>query len=142
MNTTTERTAWTGRLAHVPTWALSEELQRRGEIPAVDQAVHLPGLTVDPVGSTVVWRGVEYPLCGRKMEVLYAIALWRAKGHRRMPSRTLSMAVFRSARRDDVQNARVHVRYLRQQFPGLLPPMGALGYELALDEPVAAQEVA
>jgi DNA-binding response OmpR family regulator len=147
MATAGERTAWTNRLAHVPSWALSEELQRRGEEDDRDQRVVLAGLVVDPIGSSVTWRGDEYAVGGRQMEVLYALALDRAGGRRRVATRRLAERVFRGFEREGAcANLRVVMAVLRRRFPGLIDSVwigSRVAYGLALaDAPAAAADVA
>jgi DNA-binding response OmpR family regulator len=141
-----EQTAWTARLHRVPTWALVEELCRRGEEPDRDQAVRLPGLVVDPVQSEVTWRGDGYALGGRKMEVVYALALALADGRRRVAGERLARAVFRGfEHRDAMRNLSSTVHDLGQQIPGLLTrvPAGVhAAYGLALDAPTADRRTA
>lgn len=141
----TERTNWTTRLAGVPDWALREELQRRGEEADTDQAVHLPGLTVDPVAGQVVWRGERHRVGGRAMEIVYALALAHQQGRRRVRSDLLAARVFRgwdqAAARASVN---VTLSNLHDRLPGLavterLRGAGPYSYRrLALDEEASA----
>lgn len=134
-----ERTAWTSRLGHVPSWALEEELQRRGEAAQTDPVVDLPGLRVDPLANTVTWRGVEHHLTDRETEVLYALALSRASGRRRVRSAVVAHGVWRGFdERSAVENLRTYVHYLRKRLPGLIARRVKGTYELDLDGPAAA----
>lgn len=136
-------TNWAKALGEIPTFALTAELERRGVREAPDPvAVELPGLTVDPVGSTVVWRGDEYAVSGRQMEMLYVLAVARRDGRRWLATPRLGYEVFRGF---DPESARfstqTYLCYLRKRFPGLIESVRTGGtntaHGLVLDEPVA-----
>lgn len=136
---------WPVRLANTPTWALRAELGRRAEEPDEDLAVRLPGLTVDPAANTVTWRGDEYLLGGRSMEVLYAIATAQASGMTRVSSVVLARRVFRGfGDAEALANLRTYVSYLRRRFPGLVARDSGTGwyraYRLVVDDPAPAAE--
>lgn len=137
---------WRRQLGTVPSWALADELERRGDAPATDRIVRLPGLTVDPVGGAVDWRGDAYVVGGRSMEVLYCLAQARRDGHRRLRYAEIGKRVWRGFAPEDArQNARVTVSSLRTRFPGLLETAGPGGgglVGLVLDAPSAETGVA
>jgi len=141
-------TAWTARLRGVPDWALREELARRGAEADTEAAVHLPGVTVDPVAGQLVWRGDAYLVGGRAMEVLYALALAHAAGRRQVRTDVLAGRVFRGWERDGaLKSLRTTIHDLRRRFPGLLPhAVGGRGdygfYRLATDAPTADRRTA
>lgn len=130
---------WRGQLGGVPTWALEAELERRGDAPAQDRVVRLPGLTVDPVQGLVTWRGDDYVVGGRRMEVLYGLATARRDGFRRLRQEVLAHRIWLGFDAEEAkQNLRVTAMYLRKQFPGLFDAV-RVGTEVAvglvLDEP-------
>lgn len=138
-------TYWQQQVRRTPTWALKEELARREVVPARDSStgsvVQLPGIVVDPVGSVVRWRGEEYALSGRRMEVLYALASARQKGCRRLRCKWIAEAIFRDWEEEGGRrNVRMKVTLLRKQFPGLIDRhrIGMeVAYGLVLDEDAA-----
>lgn len=129
-------TNWPARLAHVPTWALEAVLAQRGTIAERDATVHLPGLAIDPVASSLVWRGREHIVTGRTMEVLYALAQEHACGRHRVLLRHLAKVVWGNTDRSNLETARTYVSDIRKRFPGLInePRPEDIGtYRLMLD---------
>lgn len=127
---------WRTRLAHVPTWALELALAGRTSAPGPD-AVDLGDLVVDPVGGLVRWRGDDYVLTGRAMEVLYALAVAHRAGRRRAKPLALAHAIWRGWEpAGALENLRFHVSRLRRRFPGLIDGGygPGRGYGLAVDD--------
>lgn len=138
---------WRLVLKEVPDWALRDEVAWRDEIAPIDRVVALPGLVVDPVGNTVTWRGDDYVLGGRGMEVILALALARREGRIRVRADVLAELVWRGWETEQaLANLRSYVCGLRARFPGLVASrrgLGRVAYELALaDAPAAAADVA
>lgn len=126
-------------LREVPTWALQEELARRdghaAEIAAPSASVR--GFFIDPIANLVRWRGDTYEVGGRQAEMLYALALARKRGRRRVPAAWLAVTVFRGFTQETADtNVRQTLHDLGQRFPGLLLMSGnrRLGYGLNLDD--------
>lgn len=110
---------------------LLAELHRRGiEVrPAPRSAVvRLPGLVVDPETSHVEWRGESVVLTGRAMEVLYALALARWQGTRRLRSDRLAARVWRGwVLAESLPCLRYAVWTIRKRLPGLIGSEAAPG---------------
>lgn len=121
---------------------LVRECHRRGlELhPAGRTAVvRLAGLVVDPEGSHVEWRGESIVLTGRAMEVLYALALARWQGAKRVRNDRLAARVWRGwSSPESVPSLRWYVSVLRKQLPGLIGSGRGLGYWLNLDDEARA----
>jgi hypothetical protein len=137
---------WRRQAAELPLWILEEELAHRGRRSG-EAAVRLPGLVVDPVASLLTWNGSTRTLCGRRMEIVYALAQARAAGRERVHRNVLAQAVFRGfALRDAVASLRTYACYLYHEIPGLVhgPGQGKVGqgYGLNLDEPASEESAA
>lgn len=135
---------WRQQLACVPTWALEQEMARRADRLG-PEAVDLGELVVDPVGGRVRWRGDDYVLTGRAMEVLYALALAHRDGRLRTAPRALALAVWRGWEVEDARRSlRSYLTVLRRRFPGLI--VGGFGqgrgHGLAVEAPPVRAEVA
>jgi hypothetical protein len=137
---------WRRQAAELPLWILEDELAARGRRGG-EAVVRLPGLVVDPVASLLIWNGVPRTVCGRRMEVLHALAQARAAGRERVRPDVLARAVFRGfALRDAVASVRTYASYLYHEIPGLVhgPGQGKVGqgYGWNLDEPACEEGVA
>lgn len=109
------------QLGGVPTWALEAELVRRGEAPAAEKAIRLPGLVVAPTENTVIWRGEDHAIGGRAMEVIYALAILHQRGFASGSARRIATTVWRGfSEGDALQNLRCTLWMLRRDFPGLV----------------------
>ena len=131
---------YAARLAGIPTWALEAEMGRRGEAPEADLAIRLPGVTIDPVANLLAWRGEEYLVGGRMMEVLYGIARMQQRGFRRVNSKRLAHEIWRGWDEPDaLQCLRTYIGYILRRFPGLIVREVADGrtraYSFALEAP-------
>lgn len=124
-------------LAALPTASLIGEIKRRGasEDEWSRSVVNLPGLTVDPVHSRAVYRGVAYQVGGRAMEVLYALAVLRRRGVVRLRSERLAAKIWRGYDRGRASAClRSSVYELNKAIPGLIDSRrNGLGYALNLD---------
>jgi hypothetical protein len=140
---------WRRQAAELPLWVLEEELAERGRRSG-EAAVRLPGLVVDPVASVLIWNGSRRTVCGRRMEILYALAQARAAGRERVRLDVLARAVFRGfALRDAEASVRTYASYLYHEIPGLVHGPGrgkggkvGQGYGLNLDEPASEESAA
>ena len=115
-------TNWVRVLADVPTWAIEDEMVRRREEGVGLTAVAIGDLLVDPVANTVVWRGTTYVVYGRKMEVLWALAVGWLHGRRRIRAATLMREIWRGwEQADGIACLRMVVHDIRASIPGLIP---------------------
>lgn len=129
-----------GQIGRAELTQLVDEVRRRGaaepEGPAV---VRLPGLVVDPIASTVHWRGETMHLGGRNMEVLYALAVTRYQGRRLLQPAALASKVWRGWPPDSsLPCLRVAVSQIRKVLPGLIASKPRFGYWLEVDAGEAA----
>jgi hypothetical protein len=132
---------WRRYLAAVPVWALEDELARRREAALGLDAIAVGDeLLVDPIASLVRWRGVDYHLSGRLLDVCYALALGWLNGRPRLRSTSLAQMVWRGRAAPDAQRSLWQaVAALRRRVPGLIgggygPGIG-YHFQLASDSP-------
>lgn len=136
---------WRALIRDCPEWVLEAELASRREAAPPRTAIAIgEDFLCDPGAGRVVWRGVAYPLMGRQLEVVQALAtLWL--GRRPRPRAvTLAGSVWREFdRRDALQNLYATIGDLKRAVPGLIVSGGnhRTGYRLALEVDATARRV-
>lgn len=135
---------WRRRLAGAPTWALVDEMTRR-EPAASTTALTLGDLVVDPIRSAVRWRGDEYVVPGRRMEVVYALARAHLAGRTALDAPTLAWMIWRGwEQAEATANLRECISLIRRVIPDLIGGgrRVGVGYWLNVDEPAAVADEA
>jgi len=127
-------TRWAAEVQHIPTWALTRILDAREEVGGAPNEVTVDGLTVNPQNSTIVWKGETYFVKGRRMQLLFFLALARQRGMMNVHCRRVVKAIWRDATpiSQKLPLLRVTVNYLRHTVPDLVIANGTGYYRLRL----------
>ena len=83
-------------------------------------SIDVGGLSVDPLRLTATWQGRTVVLTPRQTQVLYALALARWQGMKRLRSDRLLVRVWRVSDASSMASLRGVVFLLRGKLPGLI----------------------
>lgn len=135
---------WQRTLAQAPQWALEDELARRADEIAHVAAIRVGDLLVDPVSSLVRWRGDDYVVRGRQLEIVYALAVAWTRGVWRVRGPDLAAMVYRGFEgREAMASLRQTLGAFRRRVPDLVLSRrnSGLGYWLNVDRDAVARRV-